>query len=55
MAKRKKKQKKAKKKQNKPWSAMDEVRHVTPKSGFAFKDRKRDLKDKQDREDMRDY
>ena len=48
----KRKQKKAK---SKSWSAMDEVRHPTPKKGFAFKDRKRDLKDKQDRNDMRDY
>jgi hypothetical protein len=50
------KQKKSKKKRkNKDWSAMDEVRHQTPRPGFAFKDRKRDLKDKQDRDDMKDY
>ena len=34
---------------------MDEVRHPTPKTGFAFKDRKRDLKNKQDRDEMKDY
>jgi len=34
---------------------MGEVRHVTPPTGFAFKSRKRDLKEKQDREDMKDY
>jgi hypothetical protein len=34
---------------------MDEVRHQTPRPGFAFKDRKRDLKDKQDRDYMKDY
>jgi hypothetical protein len=54
MAKRKKKKKKGKKKQTE-WSAMDEVRHPIPPKGFAFKDRKRALKDKQDREDMRNY
>lgn len=37
------------------WSALDEVRHPMPKPGFAFKDRKRMLKDEQDREDMKDY
>ena len=53
--KRKPKKTKKKKNPNKPWSALDEVRHPMPKSGFVFKDRKRDLKDKQDRDDMRDY
>jgi len=34
---------------------MDEVRHPMPPKGFVFKDRKRVLKDKQDRDDMKDY
>ena len=54
MAKRKKKQKKGKKKKAN-WSVMDEVRHPIPPTGFAFKDRKRSLKDKLDNEDMRNY
>ena len=51
--KRKKKQKK--KKNSKNWSANDEFRHPVPKTGYAFNDRKRDLKDKQDRSDMDEY
>ena len=54
MATRKKKSKKKKKKQTN-WSALDEVRHQTPRPGYAFKDRKRDIKNKEDRDDMRDY
>lgn len=51
----KRKSKHPAKSKNKSWSANDEVRHPTPKKGFAFKDRKRDLKDKQARDDMKDY
>lgn len=51
----KRKNKKRKKKKQSDWSAMDEIRHPIPPKGFAFKDRKRALKDKQDREDMKNY
>lgn len=34
---------------------MDEIRHPTPPKGFAFKDRKRDMLDKQHNQDMKDY
>lgn len=55
MAKRKKKSKKKNSKTQANWSAMDEIRHPTPPKGFAFKDRKRDLKDKEDRNEMKNY
>ena len=53
--KKKKKKKQKKKKNSKNWSANDEFRHPVPKTGYAFNDRKRDLKDKQDRSDMDEY
>ena len=49
------KKSKKKKNKNKNWSARDEVRHPVPKTGYAFNDRKRDLKDKQDKSDMDEY
>lgn len=49
------KRKNRRNKNNKDWSVMDEVRHPTPKSGFAFKDRKRALKDEESLKEMKDY
>jgi len=36
-------------------SIIDQVRKPTPKKGFAFKDRKRDLEDREAKQSMRDY
>lgn len=49
------KRKNKKKKTKKDWSVMDEIRHPTPKKGFAFKDRKRQLREDESFREMKDY
>ena len=46
---------KRKNKRNEDWSVLDEIRHPVPKPGFAFKDRKRALKEEETRKEIRNF
>lgn len=46
---------KKRKEKKKPKSIYDQIRKPTPKGGYAFKDRKRLLRDEELRKEMDDY